>query len=206
MHRSGTSILAKVLEKGGVFMGVMKDHNYEALHFLSLNQQTLEANGASWLEPLMPNEKNWKTLTAEELYAIHYQVNGRIQKLKLNISNPKWGFKDPRTTFTLPMWLSIFPKAKVIHLKRNAEDVALSLQKRNTIPGEVNDPRLNDLDFNRKLWKLYVDQAQSYKNQLGANYLEADYEDLIQLNENTISNIETFTACSLKTHFKNYIR
>ncbi len=32
-----------------------------------------------------------------------------------------WGWKDPRNTFTLPMWLSIFPKARVLHVLRNKE-------------------------------------------------------------------------------------
>jgi hypothetical protein len=41
-----------------------------------------------------------------------------------------WGWKEPRNTFTLPLWLDIFPKARIIHIYRNGIDVAKSLAKR----------------------------------------------------------------------------
>jgi hypothetical protein len=41
-----------------------------------------------------------------------------------------WGWKDPRSTFTLPFWLDIFPDARVLHIYRNGVDVANSLHMR----------------------------------------------------------------------------
>jgi hypothetical protein len=41
-----------------------------------------------------------------------------------------WGWKDPRTTLTLPTWLGVFPGLKVIHVVRHGMDVARSLNKR----------------------------------------------------------------------------
>jgi hypothetical protein len=206
MHRSGTSILAKVLEEGGVFMGVRKDHNYEATHFLSLNQQTLKASGNNWLEPIIPSKENWKMLSAKELFLIHFKLVTKGQRLLYRFKNPKWGFKDPRTTFTLPMWLSIFPNAKVIHLVRDTEAVAKSLYKRNQVVGEIFDERLDDLDFNRKLAQKYVTQARSYASKLGKSYLEITYEDLVKKDDSTIETLEKFTSTTLKPHFKKYIR
>jgi hypothetical protein len=41
-----------------------------------------------------------------------------------------WGWKDPRNIFLLPLWLDIFPDAKIIHVFRNGVDVAYSLAQR----------------------------------------------------------------------------
>ena len=40
------------------------------------------------------------------------------------------GMEDSRSTLTLPVWLSIFPEARVIHIVRNGIDVGMSLQRR----------------------------------------------------------------------------
>lgn len=206
MHRSGTSLVAKVLEKAGIFMGVIKDHNYEAMHFLSLNQQTLWAANASWLQPIVPDQLYWKTLPAKAIFNEHFKINGKIQQLKYKLSNPAWGWKDPRNTFTLSMWLSLFPNAKVLHVTRDCEEVAKSLASRNHVKGEVNDPRLDDMDFNRELWKKYVDQGKSYANQLGNRYFEIDYKDITTLNRKSISKLEKFTGTKLNKLFVHYVK
>ncbi|WP_417612452.1 sulfotransferase [Owenweeksia hongkongensis] len=206
MHRSGTSLVAKVLEKAGIFMGVIKDHNYEAMHFLSLNQQTLWAASASWLEPKVPEKLFWKTIPAKALYNEHFKINGKLQQLSYALKSPAWGWKDPRNTFTLNMWLSLFPNAKVIHVTRDCEEVAKSLSKRNTVKGEVNDPRLNDMNFNRELWKKYIDQGRSYKKQLGNRYFEIDYHEISTLNKTAITQLEKFTGKQLSQLFIHYVK
>ena len=206
MHRSGTSLVAKVLEKGGIFMGVLKDHNYEAVHFLSENQKALEAAGGNWMYPLTPSKEHWTNFDAPTLHHQHFLVNGRLQKLRLKLRNPKWGFKDPRNTFTLNMWLHFYPNAKVIHVFRNGDKVAASLKKRNTVPGEVYDEQLDSLVFNLSLWEKYVKQARSYKTTLNSNYIEVDYDQLISLDKQAIEELETFTKCDLSQLFKKYVR
>lgn len=206
MHRSGTSLLAKVLEKGGIFMGVFKDPNFEAIHFLSENQKALDAEGGSWLEPIVPSQKNWTKFSNEILYREHFQLNGRLQVWKNKRQKPDWGFKDPRNSFTLDMWLSKFPNAKVIFVKREMESVVKSLQKRNSKEGEVHNPRLDDGKFCEKLWKKYTDQCHGYKEKLGAKMLIIDYKDIVQLNTQSIKALENFTAKSLKAHLKYFLR
>ena len=206
MHRSGTSMVAKVLEKAGIFMGVIKDHNYEAMHFLSLNQQTLWAASANWLEPVVPDPKFWKTIPRDSLFAEHFKFSGRLQKLKYKLKNPAWGWKDPRNTFTLPMWLQLFPNAKVLHITRNCEEVANSLTKRNHVKGEVHDPRLEDLNFNRELWHKYITQGQSYAAELGHRYFEIDYQEITSRNPEAISKMEKFCGVKLQVLFAYYVK
>jgi|TARA_R110002072_G_scaffold199399_2_gene356981 hypothetical protein len=206
MHRSGTSLLAKVLEKGGIFMGVFKDPNFEAIHFLSENQKTLQAAGGSWLDPLVPSKEHWTTFSSELLYYEHFQLNGRIQKWKNKRKNPDWGFKDPRNSFTLNMWLHKYPKAKVIFIKRDVESVTKSLQRRNKKEGEVYDERLESQNFCNDLWLKYTEQCQSYKSSLEDRMLILEYDDLIQLNTQSIKRLENFTGKSLKAHLKFILR
>lgn len=206
MHRSGTSLVTKVLEKSGIFMGVIKDHNYEAMHFLSLNQQTMWAAHADWQEPRVPEKIYWKTMPADVLFYEHFRTYGRMAKLMLRLKSPAWGWKDPRNTFTLPMWLELYPKAKVIHVIRNAENVSASLAKRNLVIGEVHDPRLDNPEFNLQLWKTYVDQGRSYKSTLGDRYLEIQYEDIISLATEPISQLEKFTGRKLLPIFGEYVK
>lgn len=205
MHRSGTSLVAKVLEKSGIFMGVLKDPNYEALHFLSLNQQTLWAAGGSWLEPVVPDPLYYKTLPAKALYQEHFKLNTRWQKIRYTLFPQAWGWKDPRNTFTLPMWLSLFPEAKVLHVTRQPEAIVKSLMTRNHKPGEVFDERLNDRSFNLALSEKYLQQGKSYQNQLGSRYHEISYEDICAQNPEAISNLESFSGRSLSKLFAEYV-
>lgn len=189
MHRSGTSLLSRVFNKAGVFQGVFRDHNHEAFHFLSINQQTLQKSGNDWLNPSVPEKVNYYSISAEELYAIHFQISSN--RIKRTLSTHRWGWKDPRNTFTLPMYLELFPKAKVVHLIRDGKEVAMSLKKRNDTTGEVIDERLSDLNFGFKLWEKYLIQGSSYRNTMDA-FLELRYEDLIQKNESTIKALKGF--------------
>jgi hypothetical protein len=180
MHRSGTSYVARLLEKSGIFMGVVKDHNYEAMHFLSLNQQVLWAAGGSWHQPLIPDRIYWKHPPAKALYHEHFKANTRLQKASLRWQSPRWGWKEPRNTFTLPMWLALFPKARVLHVVREREGVVRSLMARNQLRSEPRVEALQDQAYAQRLWENYVNTGRSYQASLGARYHEVAYEDLME--------------------------
>ncbi len=197
MHRSGTTLLSQLFNQAGVFQGVFRDHNSEAFHFLSINQQVLSKSSNDWLDPIEPNKVNWYSISAEELYAIHFQVRRSPQLKWLN--NHRWGWKDPRNTFTLPMYLKLFPKARVIHVIRNGIDVALSLQQRNTVHGEVLEERLNDLAFNFNLWQTYVEKGNSYRQEIN-RFVEVRYEDLLEKNLEVIERVSAWGGIDLKPY------
>lgn len=202
MHRSGTSFLAKVLERSGIFMGVIKDHNFEAMHFLSVNQQVMWAAKQDWLHPGVPKKEHWTSFKADTLYAEHFRLNGRWAKFKQCLRREDWGWKDPRNTFTLDMWLELFPGAKVIHLKRDTESVVKSLQKRNERKGEVFAEELKDAEFCAELHQKYLQQASSYADKLGDHFLELDYAELCALNPTSIKSLENFTGKKIAKHLK----
>lgn len=206
MHRSGTSLLAKVLERSGIFMGVVKDHNFEAMHFLSLNQQSLWSAGFDWHKPGVPSSEHWKLYPKNELYKEHFKLKGRWAYYRNLLKNPAWGFKDPRTTFTLEMWLSIYPNARVIYLSRNPEAIVKSLQMRNSRKGEVQVPELVSKDFCLELCEKYQSQAASYANALQGNYLQISYEELLARDEKSISALSKFCGKSVREALQYYLQ
>ena len=185
MHRSGTSMVAELLHRAGIDMGKLRDPNFEAMHFLSLNQQMLDNVGADWLNPKVLSDDMEVGYTPMELFCEHKKIQSRrFHLIRWLHSSAKWGWKDPRNTFTLAIWLKMWPKARVLHVFRNGWEVAHSLKIRNSIAGEVHDARLDDLEFNFKLWELYVEQAFSYGNAVHLNYnklLERDLDSIKQL-------------------------
>jgi hypothetical protein len=123
---------------------------------------------------------------------------GGIESLTL-----PWGWKDPRNTFTLPMWLRIFPEAKVVYIQRHGVDVAESLRVRALkgfasavqkyekyravaflrpkLGGFVDSPRCASLEGGFELWKEYVDQGRAALARLPKDrVLTLSYEQLLE--------------------------
>ncbi len=48
MHRSGTSLLSRIIEKTGVFLGKYKQRNNESLYFLQLNRYIMSLNDGKY--------------------------------------------------------------------------------------------------------------------------------------------------------------
>lgn len=193
MHRSGTSMLGRLLEDLGMFFGAQKDENNEALFFQDLNEWLLSQCGGRWDNPAPFNEFFWRNDEAikwTEVYLRNLLSSPRvIQFLGLwrslsggmNGLDGAWGWKDPRNTFTLPMWLRIFPNAKVVSIERNGVDVAQSLYAREIRiladaprfyqryravffmhlrrSGFAHSPRCLSLDDAFSLWEEYTAQS-----------------------------------------------
>lgn len=144
MHRSGTSILSKTLENIGLFTGKKKDENNESLFFLELNNWLMSQCAARWDQPkpmdilwekdnieIFNHSKNYLKFILDSPRIIKYLgLRNYVENNSIFNLNKSWGWKDPRNTFTLPIWLEIFPDAKVIVIERHGIDVALSLKKR----------------------------------------------------------------------------
>lgn len=142
MHRSGTTLISKVLEAQGLFVGHQKDANHEAQFFLQLNDWLMLQSGGAWDQPIptlrMLQDEQMRaalreymlnllrsTRVASYLGLYRYLRVGRVSGL----ATP-WGWKDPRNTFLLPLWSEIFPDAKYVNVTRHGCDVAGSLKTR----------------------------------------------------------------------------
>lgn len=140
MHRSGTTILTRILEDSGVYFGNIKDTNSESFFFQRLNNWIMRQSGTNWDSAEM--ETN---LDSEKDIEIIKELAGQLRNIRriefLGWANLfkytdireidfNWGWKDPRNTFTFSFWNHLFPDAKIIHIYRNPIDVAESLKTR----------------------------------------------------------------------------
>lgn len=154
MHRSGTSLVSRVLNLLGVHLGpeqhLMKANvdnpkgYWEHQLITNLNDEILVRLGGSWHEPPIFLQ-GWQHGTV--LSDIRQRARRLIQDDFAAAQN--WGWKDPRTCLTLPFWQTLVSSPKYILCLRNPIDVAQSLQRRNGFPFEKS----------MRLWLAHVNAA-----------------------------------------------
>lgn len=125
MHRSGTSCLAGCLEERGLFLGDVinfakfnRRGNKESPEIMKVNNDLLLLNGGTWDNP--PEAMRWND-----------ELRGRRDAHIASLADcPVWGFKDPRTVFTLPFWQEAVPDMHYVATFRHPFAVARSLKSR----------------------------------------------------------------------------
>jgi hypothetical protein len=225
MHRSGTTLLTNMLRDLGLFIGHKTDPNFEAILFLSINNWLLELANATWDDPgglkdLLQIRSNVIAIRKEvrrlidENGAAYLQSAEKVTSHTLRSMPIPWGWKDPRNTFSLPLWLSLFPNARIIHVKRHGVDVASSVQKRQCqyfeemdqglrrqnralppsvrIGGWLSTRRCTTLEGAFELWEEYVTQGARHVERLGAQAMEVTFEELLKEPARILSEICRF--------------
>ncbi len=209
MHRSGTSLVSRKLVEAGVLMGAnLTGGHSESQFFLQLNKRLFALSHAEWDNPepvswLMSDpalvDAAIDTLRAE---ADLEHLTGHFDE-GVSTSHPyptalSWGWKDPRTSYTLPLWLRLFPNAKIVHVIRHGVDVAASLvtreQKRKfRFDSPARSVRCLEADRAFALWEHYVQQCET-NLQLSAKTqsLTLTYEDLLVSPIDTLSRLLNF--------------
>lgn len=203
MHRSGTTMFTDILISSGYFMGKDLSSNSESYMFSNINESLLNSEGGSWNRPVEVVESEKIKLNEQRFYFDFLRIRRNpFLPLKIRMFN-KWGWKDPRNTFTLEYWIrNYFPKARVLHIYRNGIDVALSLKVRNEkIDPSKSFPEMNDFGFNFRLWERYVEKAFSLRDNSDLPQIHISYEELLRSEENTIKEAELFLGITnLKFH------
>ena len=170
MHRSGTSMLAGMLHHLGVHMGtdlVMDNHVHNPLgyfedrDFLRLNERILTAAGGGWAKP--PGGE----AIAEVVKSGEFE--NEIMELAEARTEP-WGWKDPRTSLTLPVYQAVLPDMKIIVINRQANAVVESLL--------VREPQM-ELVQARILWAEY--ERRVWENTEDIDCITVQYEEIIRL-------------------------
>lgn len=231
MHRSGTSLVAQMLEEIGLFLGWRKDINHEAWFFLRLNDWLLHQCGGAWDQPapirhLLANPLGRRMVGDYLRFMLGAPraatFLGPWQYLRYRsvaaIDRP-WGWKDPRNTFTLPLWLDLFPEARIVHIYRHGVDVAASLKRRQSESVDQSQSRLQrrrwihafaiprrggfaeswrcaELDEALRLWSEYMPEARAHVADLGDRAMEVRYEDLLENPRRELSALAEFCTLS----------
>ena len=171
MHRSGTSLVANLLNKADVFLGKPDsllpanfDNRfgvYENLKLVQINNGILEKFDLDWESTEAPDFNKKNKLSKEKTLA---QKLIRTLISQHNII----GFKDPRTTLTLPFWRDIIDgDIKVLFIKRNPLEICASLKKRNSFSKKKS----------LSIWENYI--KQGLKNIKGLDPLFVNYDDIL---------------------------
>lgn len=199
MHRSGTTILSDILRLLGIEMG--RNHGIldrESLFFQTLNKSIFQSLHGEWDTPAPVGVLKAGTALTHTIAVIISRIcNSRlsflhfgVRRLFQNRISQRWGWKDPRNTFTLPVWLDIFPDAKVIFIYRNGVDVAHSLVRRSFVNFSL---RTTSMEGALSLWEEYNREAMEVTRQLDEKQLVTiSYEELIRATEKTMEQLSAF--------------
>lgn len=216
MHRSGTTLLSRLLQRTGVFMGARTNRNAEAHFTNAVNGWLFAQASATWDRP-----EGMDDLLADDALgpwlidyvggivrgpaAVRFTGVRRFARWRgLDRIDVPWGWKDPRNTYTLGLWLELFPGARVVHIVRHGVDVAASLRTRRERAVAANlaryrrlrrlyllrpdapkrrgfgpQPRSRTLEGGLEMWTQYVDRARAHVDALGERSLELSYESLL---------------------------
>ena len=227
MHRSGTRLLVEMLDKLGVFMGADQQGDSESVAFMLINEGILHQCGAFWSEPMSAHFMLSQPDAAEQLAAsardaLAGQLDQYVGASGWHLERgpkelPAFGWKDPRNTFTLPVWRRVFPNLRAIHILRHGVDVAASLARRHAealraatgeaVPSAltvIRDHALGVLSSRRgwtlaeafTMWEQYVEKARLESAALGERALEVRYEDLLTRPERVIPAIAKFCGAA----------
>jgi hypothetical protein len=118
MHKSGTSLIAELLHKAGISMvDEAQQGSYEDGAYYE-RQSTYQLNMAllGWKDENVLYRKGQAQTSASQIA----QMQAIIAENESRHSN--WGFKDPRTCLTYPLWANILPPHRLIIVFRPVED------------------------------------------------------------------------------------
>jgi hypothetical protein len=132
MHRSGTSMVARVLNLCGLDLGPEHsivapaadnpDGFWEHRKLQEINEAILEELGGAWDRPPrsgIPDRASEGSSLVSRARTVSREMT------------PPWGWKDPRNSLLLPFWKSLYPGVKVVVCVRGPLDVVVSLRRRN---------------------------------------------------------------------------
>jgi len=122
MHKSGTTLVSQILHHSGINMDDHIDdqvsydrgNKYERQAVLNLNIEILGARGYEVLD-----------LTPRSLETVPDRQRSRVEEIVADCASryEDWGFKDPRTCLTYPVWASALPAHKLIVIFRDPREI-----------------------------------------------------------------------------------
>lgn len=143
MHRSGTSVVSRLLNLLGVHLGADEammraaDDNpkgfWEHHPLVMINEEILARFGGGWdappaFPPVWPQHHDLDDLRTRARTILADEFG----------STPLWGFKDPRSSITLPFWQEVVGPMRYVICLRAPNAVVASLARRNGMdPGRA---------------------------------------------------------------------
>ncbi|SMC22443.1 Glycosyltransferase, GT2 family [Desulfacinum hydrothermale DSM 13146] len=171
MHRSGTSMITRLLHICGMYLG--REHDllppqpdnpqgfWENRGFVEVNDRLLASLGGSWMDP-PDTDKDW--VHSAHLEPIRAEAKRLLAPLRVRFFS---GWKDPRNSLTLRFWQTMAPELKVVVPLRHPLEVAQSLNRRNGL----------NLIRGMQLWYIYNMQLYQAMND---SFYVLEYGDVLR--------------------------
>ncbi|WP_373092301.1 sulfotransferase [Zhongshania sp.] len=212
MHRSGTTMLSKMLVESGYYPGWSLEENNEPTYIIKKNNEILHSAGCNWDFPyhfqsyLTDRRRKYlcEWLMQDILSFRSVTFFGPAMWLRRErMLNDKRNLlvKDPRSSITFPIWKMVFPNLKVLHIRRHGVDVAKSLAVRAEKMlakrmGEIPLPRglrVDDIRYGLELWDFYEKSCNDAMSSVAPGHvLSVSYEDILTTPDKTFAQIEQF--------------
>ena len=171
MHNSGTTMLAQILHRSGLCLANNAAHCESHFFSLFINDRLIMGGGTAWAQfPIMTVEQ---VLARRDMIEPLVKQNWRMDYIQwgYNGGGP-WGIKDPRLCVLLPLYLELFPGAKLLLIRRDPDDVAASLAHRHKPGvGVKNEPQ-----HWKSLTLAHIERVEQYSKD--HPFLEVAYERL----------------------------
>lgn len=200
MHRSGTSVLTRIVNLLGATVGdnLMQGNQanpkgyWEHLDIVNIHNVLLAKLGLNW-DSISPLPLDWQE--RDDILLLKQQLKDIVVR-DFN-GQHIWCLKDPRMCRLLPLWLKIFQELEVVPYfiiaVRNPQEVASSLEVRNQI----------SMSHSYLLWFRYV--LESEYNSRGYKRIFINFDDLIDECDVCLKRIAAFMKVDLSTPCKKKI-
>jgi GT2 family glycosyltransferase len=188
MHRSGTSLAARLVNLVGVDLGPpeqlmeAKADNprgfWENVPIYQLQRRMLRYLGGTWDAP-PPTLPGWEQ--HRSLDRFRDDARQTLEEVFGDLAADRCiGWKDPRTSLLLPFWRTVLPVDRVVLVVRDPIEVISSLAQRNGLDPEAS----------ARLWLRYHLTAQRD----APNALVLDYEDLLTDVDTGVQQLTEYTG------------
>jgi hypothetical protein len=175
---SGTRVLARVAQQGGMYVGSDLNRSEDALDFAAFSDRWVDRHERGQTPPELIAEL--RALAARQ----HADAGGR-----------PWGWKEPRSLYLLELLDEQLPGLRFLHVIRDGRDMALSsnqvqLRKHgDAVLGTSDEPEaLRSI----ALWRAVNLRAAVTGEGMGERYLRLRFEDLCAEPERHVAEVLGF--------------
>jgi lipopolysaccharide biosynthesis protein len=188
MHRSGTSMIARLLNLCGLYLGESDDllpatdNNragfWERAKLVDINNQILNRLSGGW--DMVPSiEPGW---TSQNIF--NNLKIAALQEIQTLSQHQPWGWKDPRTSLVLEFWIELIPDLKFVICIRNPCEVYHSLAKQGGVSSQ----------FAYRLWLEYYKHLLAHLSP--SQYIVTHYDTFFHDPVNELRRLLTFANIS----------
>ena len=165
---SGTRVLARIVLRGGMFIGSDRNRSEDALDFARFSDR--------WVDEYVAGERP-PAMAAELRALVARQWAARLA------DDQPWGWKEPRSVYLLPFLDEQLPGLRFLHVVRDGRDMAYSenqVQLRKHGAAVLGDTADDPAPLRSiALWSKVNLRAADYgEHRLGPRYLRVRFEDL----------------------------